>query len=205
MRFPDPASPTPPGPRASVPHRVATRGKAAIPGLGTVLLLAAAAASLGACARPDAFAPACPQLALLPDGADLARFAGSGRDITDLVLEAHLTAVPASCHWADERHKQVEAKLQVAISLNRGPAMPGRGIDVAYFTAVSEGDTIFDKQVFAARAEFPANTDRLNVISQEISMLFPVSAEKSAAAYKIWVGFQLTPEELAINRSRTGN
>ena len=170
-----------------------------------MLLLGAAAASLGACARPDAFAPACPQLALLPDAADLTRFAGSGRDTTDLVLEAHLTAVPATCHWADDRHKQVEAKVQVAMSLSRGPAMPGRAADVAYFAATAEGNDIFDKQVFAARADFPANTDRLSVISQEISMLFPVSADKSAAAYKIWVGFQLTPEELAINRSRTGN
>ena len=76
------------------------------------------------------------------------------------------------------------------MSLSRGPAMPGRAADVAYFAATAEGNDIFDKQVFAARADFPANTDRLNVISQEISMLFPFSADKSAAAYKIWVGFQ---------------
>jgi hypothetical protein len=33
-------------------------------------------------------------------------------------------------------------------------------------------------------------------------MLFPVTREKSAAAYQIWVGFQLTPEELDANRVR---
>ncbi len=215
MRFSDPASPTPPGVLASLPKRVAARGTAAIPGrhrvgrrarsLRTALLLAAAAGSLGACSRPDAFAPACPQLALLTDGADLARFAGTGRDITDLVLDAHLTTVPAACRWADERHTRVEAKLQVAMALSRGPAMQGRTADLRYFVAVSEGDEILDKQVYAARADFPANTERLALSSPEISMLFPVSKEKSAAAYKITVSFQLTPEELAANRSHGGH
>ncbi len=206
MRFPDPASPPPPGTRASRPQRVATRRPGAIPGLRmglrTGILLAATAAALSACAKPDAFAPACPQLSLLSDGADLTRFTGNGRDLTDLVLDAHLVAVPASCHWADDTHKRVEAKLQITMTVNRGPAMPGRAIDVPYFVAVSENDVIFDKQVYSGRVDFPANTDRLTLTTSEISLLLPVSHEKSAAAYRITVSFQLTPEELARNRAR---
>ena len=210
MRFPDPASPSPPGPRASVPKTVATRQPGAIPvprpgwpvrGLGMAGVLLAAA-SLGACSKPDAFAPACPQLGLLSDGADLTRYAGNGRDLTDLVVDAHLVAVPASCHWADETHKQVEAKIKVAMAISRGPAMRGRSIDVPYFVAVSENDVIYDKQVYNGRIDFPANTDRLNLTTSEISLLFPFTKEKSAAAYKITVSFQLTPDELARNRAR---
>jgi hypothetical protein len=193
-----------PDPAGRPPQRVWS----AIPGLhgerqkwrrGLVLLLAAAG-SLGACSQPDAFAPACPQLSLLQDGVDLTRFAGSGRDITDLVLEAHLTGVPATCHWADKAHTKVEAKLRVAISFGRGPGMNGRTVDVPYFLAASEGGDILDKRVFTAHAEFPSNSDRVGVTTPEVSMVFPVSAEKSAAAYKITVAFQLTPEELAYNR-----
>lgn len=201
MPSPDPASRPPP--------RAWTRARSVIPGLhgerqrwrrGLVLLLAAAG-SLGACTQPDAFAPACPQLSLLQDGVDLTRFAGSGRDITDLVLEAHLTGVPATCHWADKAHTKVEAKLQVAISFGRGPGMNGRTVDVPYFFAASEGDTILDKRIFTARAEFPTNSDRVGVTTPAVSMVFPVTPEKSAAAYKITVALQLTPEELAYNRS----
>jgi hypothetical protein len=170
--------------------------------LRALTLLAAATGLAGACTQTDAFAPACPQLALLSDGADLTRFAGTGRDITDLVLDAHLVAVPATCHWADKAHTKVEAKLQVAMSLGRGPAMRGRVMDVPYFVAASEGDTILDKQIFTSRAEFPANADRVGLTSPEVVMLFPVAPEKSAAAYKITVSFQLTPEDLAFNRSR---
>jgi hypothetical protein len=202
MPLPDPASRTLPSARAHLPERVWTCARSSIPGLRSLALLAAAAGSLGACSQPDVFAPACPQLALLRDGADLTRFAGPGRDITDLVLDAHLAAVPATCHWADKAHTKVEAKLQVAISLGRGPAMNGRTVDVPYFLAASEGANILDKQIFTARAEFPTNTDRVGVTTPEVSMLFPVTPEKSAAAYKITVSFQLTPEELAYNRGR---
>jgi len=207
MRFSDPASPTPPGILARLSGRMATRGKAAIPRRrtsGLRLSCLGAAMLLGACTRPDAFAPACPQLAFLPEGIDLSRFAGSGRDLTDLVLDGHLTAVPAICHWANDSRKQVEAKLQVSISLNRGPAMRGRTAEVPYFVALTDAagsGAIYDKQVYVTRAEFPPNTDRLGLSSPEISMLFPVSHEKSAAAYKITVSFQLTPEELAYNRT----
>ena len=203
MRFPDPASPMPPGPLASLPHRVAMRTKGAIPcrRMGWVLL-AVAAGLPAACTKPDAFAPACPQLALLRDGADLSRFNGRGRDITDLVVEAHLVGVPATCHWADDKHEQVEAKIKVAMTVSRGPAMPGRVIDVPYFVAVSENDTIFDKQVYTGQINFPANTDRLSLTTSEISLLFPVTHDKSAAAYRITVSFQLTPEELAHNRGQ---
>ena len=36
--------------------------------------------------------------------------------------------------------------------------------------------------------------------SDDISMVFPVSAAESAAAYTIYVGFRLTPEQLQYNR-----
>lgn len=205
MRFPLPASPSSPGARAAVPQTVATPPAGAIPalrGAARAAMVLVAAGGLAGCSKPDAFAPACPQLGLYADGADLIRYNGRGRDLTDLVVEAHLVAVPASCRWADDTHKQVEAMVRVSMTVNRGPVMPGRTIDVPYFIAVAEGNTIRDKQVFNGRVDFPANTDRLTLTSSEITLLFPVTAEKSAAAYKIWVSFQLTPEELATNRNR---
>lgn len=162
-------------------------------------LCAAALLALAGCADKDAFAPACPQLAFLSDGADLARFAGRGRDITDLVLEGHLTAVPATCKPADERGK-VAASVQVQMSLARGPAMQGRSVSVPYFIAVTENGRVLDRAEYAVKAEFPPNSDRISVGSPPVELTFPVTREKSAAAYRIWVSFQLTPEELARNR-----
>ena len=92
--------------------------------------------------------------------------------------------------------------VQVGIELTRGPAAPGRRVEFAYFVAVLDGDAILDKQVFPLRAEFPANADRLRFAGDEVELRLPVRENKTAAAYRIEVGFQLTPEELAANRSR---
>ena len=206
MRFPDLARRLPPCIRPSAAgslpaHGETTRRRTGC-GLAAALLLATAAAPLAGCTRPDAFAPACPQLALLADGADLTRFNGHGRDVTDLVLDAHLTAVPAACKHAEDDPHAVEAMLKVAMSLGRGPAMAGRTVDVPYFVAVTEGDRVLDRQAYALRVEFPPNADRISATGEEITLLFPVTREKSAAAYQIWVSFQLTPEELAYNRGQ---
>ena len=202
MPSPDPVSPPSPGTRKCVPQRVWARARGASLTLRNLTLLAAATGALAACNRSEGFAPACPQLALLRDGGDLTRFVGSGRDVTDLVLDAHLTAVPATCKYLDRSNTQVQATLSVMMSLGRGPAMHGRTIDVPYFIAVTDGDRVLDRQGYALRADFPANADRITATSDQVILDFPVSREKSAAAYQIWVSFQLTPQELAYNRGQ---
>ena len=47
----------------------------------------------------DAFAPACPGAAIVRDAADLSRYRGAGRDLTDSVVE---DASPASTEAASE-------------------------------------------------------------------------------------------------------
>ena len=68
---------------------------------------------------------------------------------------------------------------------------------------VPEGERILDKQVFTLRAEFPPNTDRLRLSGDDVELRLPVSPTKTAEAYRIQVGFQLTPLELEVNRRRS--
>jgi hypothetical protein len=51
---------------------------------------------------------------------------------------------------------------------------------------------------------FPANVDRLAMNSGDIELGLPVSPKKLGNAYGIIAGFQLTPDELAINRRAGG-
>lgn len=180
-------------------HRIWSSRRGAIPALCGLGLIGAVAA-VGGCTKADEFAPACPQLGFLSDGADLSRFAARGRDITDLVIDGHMTAVPAKCAWADGSRSKVAARVQVQMSLARGPAMQGRTTDVPYFIAVTEDGRVLDRAAYAVRAEFPPNTDRISLAGPEVTLILPVTPEKSAAAYRILVSFQLTPEELARNR-----
>lgn len=158
----------------------------------------AAIALLAGCSQEPQFAPVCPQLALLADGADLVRFAGTGRDMTDRVLEAKIVSVDGSCEPG--RKGQVTAKLKVLAEMIRGPASKERSVQVPYFVAVTHGDQIVDRKQFMMSATFPANVELQRVDGGELSMSFPVSAQRGAQDYKIYVSLQLTPDELAYNR-----
>lgn len=155
-------------------------------------------AALTGCEDAAQFPPICPSLSLLKDAADLQRFAGSGRDISELVVQARLTAVPATCTRADPSH--VLARLQVAMDLTRGPAAQGGTLQVPYFVGVTEGGRVLDEQDYQMAASFPSNIDQVQVTGDSIDLLLPITREKSAAAYQIFVGFRLSAAELANNR-----
>ncbi len=159
------------------------------------------ALALFGCGEPaDNFAPACPGAAIVRDAADLTRFRGTGRDLTDAVLDARITGLNGSCKA--DGNGIVSTTVSVGMELTRGPAAPGRTAQVAYFVAVLDGEQILDKQVFTLNAEFPPNADRLRLAGDAVELRLPVSGAKTAAAYRIQVGFQLTPLELEVNRQR---
>lgn len=149
----------------------------------------------------EAFAPACPGAAIIKDAADLSRYRGAAHDLVDNVLSARITGINGDCKRDGD--DTVVTTVRIGIDLTRGPAAPGREARVAYFVAVLDGDNILDKQVFPLRAEFPANADRLRLSGDDVELRLKVRPDKTAAAYRIQVGFQLTPEELESNRART--
>ena len=154
----------------------------------------------------DQFAPACPRPAFLAEAGDLDRYRtgtapGGGHDITDLVLHGRIVAVTGSCKPGDKKD-QLAVALTAGVELTRGPAMQGVEADVPVFVAVTEGDTILDKRVYPLHVAFPSNVDRMTINTNEIDLVLPVRPKKSGAAYTILVGFQLTPDELAVNRQR---
>ncbi len=157
------------------------------------LVLAACGDSTG-----DKFAPPCPAAAILRDAADLHRYRGTGRDLTDSVLDGRITGLGLTCKR--DGASTVVTTVTVGLDLTRGPAATGRTAEIAYFVAVLDGERILDKRVFNLRPEFAPNGERLRLDGDEIELRLPVSRDKSAAAYRIEVGFQLTPSELAINR-----
>jgi hypothetical protein len=181
-------------PRPATGWRLLRRAPAAGALMATALLAA------GCGDNADKFAPPCPSLALLKDAADMTRFDAHGHDVTDMEVSARLVAVPASCQpGADARH--VAAKIQVAMSLTRGPALVGRTVTVPYLVTVAEGNNIIDQKAYSITTTFAANVDQMNVTDAEIPMAFPITRQKSAAAYTIYVSFRLTPDQLAYNRA----
>jgi hypothetical protein len=173
------------------------------PTLPTRLLAAGAmlaAIALGGCSAKEEFPPACPSLALLADAADLSSYSPRGRDLTDLVLDARIVTVPATCQRGERGF--VDTLLRVTADLVRGPAAPDGNVNVPVFVAVTDNGVVLDKQDFRLVGAFPTNVDRMRLSTPDIVLNLPVTRDKSAAAYKIYIGFILTPEQLELNRSR---
>jgi hypothetical protein len=138
-------------------------------------------------------------LALLPDAADITRFNGQGRDLSNLVISGHIRAVPAVCKPGD-KPTTVVATLHVEADMTLGPAAAGVQ-NVKYFIALLQGDKVVGEQDFSYAPSFAANVSRTSIKGEDIEVIVPVSKTVSAAAYRIFVGFRLSPEELAYNRT----
>ena len=166
------------------------------------LVLALSLALVGCANTGENFAPPCPTLTLLTDAGDLTRFAGAGRDVTDLALAARITAIGAKC--ARDGKSAVKATVNIVADVARGPSFTGRAVDIPYFIAITEAGRIVDKRSFTAHIDFPANVSRVPFFGPEIDLYVAVSPEKNASVYKIFVGFSLTADEVAYNRRAAG-
>jgi hypothetical protein len=169
-----------------------------LPGAAVVIIMAAGLSACGP-TRPQ-FAPACPQTGILSDAADITTFRGTGTDLTDMVLDGRITGLSGKCSSPDMDHLQTQ--ISVNMELGRGPAMQGRTADVTYFVSVARGDTILDKRDYTLHAAFHNPGSRLRLTGDQIDIALPIPGKVTGADYRILVGFQLSPSELAFNRRR---
>jgi hypothetical protein len=174
----------------------------------TPFLLTAALAgcsSLSGLFGPDKneFAPPCPRATLVQNLADVTRYVSdANHDLTGMVLQGRILAIGGECRFIERGSLTVETFVTVSAEFLRGPAMQGRATTVPLFIAVTEGNTVLDKQVIEFPVEFPPNVDRAGLVSQKVRLVLPTSKTKSPAAFGIVGGFQLTPAELATNKQR---
>ena len=149
------------------------------------------------------FAPACPRAVLVPALSDLTRFNGAGRDLTDMMLQARIVQVNGQCSPGSAG--TLAASVSISIAIQRGPGMKGREADVPVFVAVSRGDDVLDKQMLPVRVVFPPNVDRVTLTSKPIDLSLPVNDGVNGPSYRVIAGFQLSSEEMEINRASTGS
>ena len=136
----------------------------------------------------------------MSDAADLTQFRGTGTDLTDMVVDGRITGLRGKCTAVDPEH--LRTSVAVSMQLTRGPAMQGRTVDVTYQISASRGDTILDVRRFPLHVSFPQNSSTVAVTDSEVDIDLPTTGKLSGVDYRVLVGFQLTPEELAFNRRR---
>ena len=168
-----------------------------------LLVLTVAALALSACtAAEDRTAAVCPRAGIVPDANVMVLFReGAGRDLTDVVAQAQIVEVAVTCAYAAARRPPgVTLDLQIAIAAERGPADRARRAALPYFVAVLDGDqNIVAKEFFEARFDFPDNRTRVGRVD-ELEPRIPLRSNFDGPGYRVMIGFQLTPDQLAWNR-----
>ncbi len=164
------------------------------------LLPAACSGGTGGTALPVA----CPRPGILADGADLTRWQpGPVRDLTTLVFDARLTGLNGTCR-PGRRDRSLEVTLTPAFSVERGPAGGGaRVAELPWFVAVvGPGDEVLQRQSFVERMAFNRGETRAAGEGEPVRLSLPVGEERRATDYRVFVSFELTPEDVEVNRRR---
>ncbi|KAA5607659.1 hypothetical protein F1188_02570 [Roseospira marina] len=145
----------------------------------------------------------CPPVRLEATTATLTAFRpGPGRDLTDVELEAELAGYRGECQYDDD-DGTVTVDLALDITASLGPAATERTQTLRYFVALPRFyPNERGKQVFESTLAFPANMDRVRYVGEELSIEVPMDPDDSALDYPIYIGFQLTPEQVEFNRSQ---
>lgn len=157
---------------------------------GALLLLAACSG------KEQVTVLTCPQVFIVQDAARYLDWApGGGRDLIDVRYDAKILNVEWLCTFLTDKNR-VDMEVRFAMRAFMGTSAEGRQGRFPYFVAVADpSGTIVAKQVFGIDIAFPGNA--LEVAHIE-SVLQRISYRQiaDAAKYTVYIGFQLSPEQL---------
>ena len=148
--------------------------------------------------------PACPTVKILQDADKITVYRdGPGRDITDILHEAKLTGFMGECEYIGEDgvFTEVIVSLRVKFNLMRGPAEKKRFASLQYFVAIPEFFPAPEgKKQFSRRVGFPAGRNNVTFIDDYVEIRIPISKDRKGPGSRIYIGFELTRDQLNLNR-----
>lgn len=183
--------------------------------LKSILFPLGASFFLWGCASKDNydFPPACPKVTVLSSASDYYTFSNNEDDLAHLVTKANILGIDGNCidDPANESNKEkkkhrkaytdkIDTTMSVVIQVARGPAAQERRYQIPYFITTIKNGKIVDKKHFIAVAQFPDNIDQITLKSDKILLKIPATPDRQPDGYELFIGFQLSPEQLAFNR-----
>jgi hypothetical protein len=166
------------------------------------VLIAGVAALLAACAT-DKPVPPCPPVRIDDMTAALTKFRDDrGRDLTDVVYEVRVVGYKGFCKF-DKKGRGVDVSMDLVLDVASGPAATSEDITIPYFVALPqffpqpEGKRVFEVHHHLQ----PGAGRRARIEEHDVHTYIPLKKEEPAAAFDVYVGLQLTPEELQYNRN----
>jgi hypothetical protein len=145
----------------------------------------------------------CPRITILADGADLTRFReGSVPDIASMTSDARLVGFNAACDYT-RRRDGVNVRISAVFDVERGPVATVPRVTLPWFIAVTDaGDgQIIERRDFVTPLVFQGNENRVRIASTPVVLSFPAD-ERLVENHNVRLSFQLSPEQLELNRRR---
>jgi hypothetical protein len=147
----------------------------------------------------------CPRIAILAEGSELTRYRpGAARDLSQMAFDARIVGFDARCDFASRDRRALEVRVTPRFGAERGPAAEGRVVDLPWFVAVTDaGDSdVLERVPATTRLTFPANVGSAGATGAPVTVTLPIGGDRGARDYAVRIAFQLSPDELAQNRSR---
>lgn len=151
----------------------------------------------------------CPPVSVLGDASLLTRFReGDGRDLIDVLYGGEIGAVETSCEYSLNEDTGAAGWLSVEVApvifAERGPADRERRAVYPYFVTVVDAERrVLNKQTFDLVVEFPRNRTRTTVVDKPpVALTIPLKEGVRGDSFEVFIGFQLSREELDFNRRR---
>lgn len=142
----------------------------------------------------------CPPIVAVDDASSMTRFTPGGTDLTDVLFEVGVDDVRYGCEYDGKQAINLDAT--VVLIGSRGPANTTGTADFSYFIAVATTDRqILARQDFPVSIPFRGNLTRVR-LTDSVQMRIPLQEGQTGANYRIFIGLDITEEELSYNRRR---
>jgi len=143
--------------------------------------------------------PPCPRISVVEDASKLIRFTNGGHDANAIESTAEITRYRGTCFY-DKDEKTMQVSVTVGFDAFAGPAFVPGPHRVDYFVAIPAFNGPEGKKIFPLKLDIPQDPKGKHIDDGDVTISFPVKDIKKLEAYEIFVGFQLSPEELDFNR-----
>lgn len=146
--------------------------------------------------------PACPAVAVVHDLQQYADFGRSEKPVrAEFVAAARLDGVQGDCRSED---KVIAANIDIAMRAFRGPRLGGDRAEFPYFVAVLDRDDhVVAKQNLSVTFSL-TQEDKMVEKTELVRVNIPNPVGRDGSYWRVLVGFQLSPEQLAFNRGEFG-
>ncbi len=163
--------------------------------------------SLSACSAfdPAEPPPPCPPVSTLGDAAKLTRFMeGPGRDLIDIDFTGQIAHLSGKCFYEYDPETGdglVRVNIKPEFRIERGAGNKTRTAEFEYFVSILDDQgNVLDKQTFPYSAKYWKNRQTLTDRDSPVELSIPLKDGQVGQDFNIYVGFQLSREELEYNR-----